>query len=252
MPSTLAPGEAPTAPLRGELRYGLELTRLLVDREFVRPSRQAAPSTVLLVPGFMAGDQSLGVLAGWLRRRGSHAATAGILLNTDCAERAVAVIESRLEQLAERLDRRVVLIGQSRGGELARVAALRNPDLVSSLVMLGSPVLSPLSVAPAVLRTVRSVARLGDLGVPWMLSAECGHGPCCAAFRDDLQAPMPPAVRSVSIYSRSDGIVSWEACLDRTAEHVEVDSSHCGMAVNADVYRVLASILDQEDPRWTG
>jgi pimeloyl-ACP methyl ester carboxylesterase len=246
MPSTLARGEAPTAPLRGELRYGLELTRLLVDREFLRPSRQSAPSTVLLVPGFMAGDQSLGVLAQWLRRRGSRAATVGIWLNTDCAERAVGLIELRLAQLAERFDRRVVLIGQSRGGELARVAAVRNPELVSSLVMLGSPVLSPLSVAPAVLRTVRSVARLGDLGVPRMLSAECGNGQCCAMFRGDLQAPMPPAVRGVSIYSRSDGIVSWEACLDRTAEHVEVESSHCGMSVNAEVYRVLASILDEE------
>jgi len=252
MTSTLAPGAAPTAPLRGELRYGLELARLLVHPEFLRPSPQTSPSTVLLVPGFMAGDQSLGVLAGWLRRRGSRTATAGIWLNSDCAERAVGHIESRLERLTERSDRRLLLIGQSRGGELARVVAVRNPDLVGTLVMLGSPVLNPLSVAPAVLRTVRSVARLGDLGVPWMLSRECGDGPCCAAFREDLEAPMPPTVRAVSIYSRSDGIVSWEACLDRSAEHVEVESSHCGMSVNAEVYRVLAKALDQEGSRWTG
>jgi pimeloyl-ACP methyl ester carboxylesterase len=252
MTSTLAPGAAPTAPLRGELRYGLELARLLVDPEFLRPSRQTSPSTVLLVPGFMAGDQSLGVLAGWLRRRGSRTATAGIWLNSDCAERAVGQIESRLERLTERYDRRVLLIGQSRGGELARVVAVRNPDLVGTLVMLGSPVVNPLSVAPAVLRTVRSVARLGDLGVPGMFSRECGDGPCCAAFREDLEAPMPPTVRAVSVYSRSDGIVSWEACLDRSAEHVEVESSHCGMSVNVEVYRVLAKTLDQEASRWTG
>lgn len=252
MTSTLAPGAAPTAPLRGELRYGLELARLLVDPEFLRPSRQTSPSTVLLVPGFMAGDQSLGVLAGWLRRCGSRTATAGIWLNSDCAERAVAQIESRVEQLAERYERRVHLIGQSRGGELARVVAVRNPDLVGTLVMLGSPVLNPLNVGPAVLRTVRSVARLGDLGVPGMFSRECGDGPCCAAFREDLEAPMPPTVRAVSVYSRSDGIVSWEACLDRSAEHVEVESSHCGMSVNVEVYRVLAKTLDQEASRWTG
>ena len=59
-------------------------------------------------------------------------------------------------------------------------------------------------------------------------------------------------VRAVSIYSRSDGIVSWEACLDRSAEHVEVESSHAGMSVNAEVYRVLAGILDQKEARWTG
>jgi pimeloyl-ACP methyl ester carboxylesterase len=200
----------------------------------------------------MAGDQSLRVLAGWLGRRGSRTARAGILLNTDCAERAMGGIESRLRRLADRADSRVVLIGQSRGGELARVVALRNPDLVSTLVMLGSPVLNPLSVGPAVLGAVRGVARLGDLGVPGMLSSECGDGPCCAAFREDLQAPLSPAVRAVAIYSRSDGIVSWEACLDPSAEHVEVESSHAGMSVNAQVYRELARILDQKGHQWTG
>src|SRR5436190_23963086 len=107
------------------------------------------------------------------------------------APAAVGGIESRLRRLAERADGRVVLIGQSRGGELARVVALRNPDLVSTLVMLGAPVLDPLSVGSAVLGAVRSVARLGDLGVPRMFSSECGDGQCCAAFREDLQAPLP-------------------------------------------------------------
>jgi pimeloyl-ACP methyl ester carboxylesterase len=200
----------------------------------------------------MAGDQSLGVLASWLRRRGSRTARSGMLLNTDCAERTAGRIESRLQRFAERADGPVVLIGQSRGGELARVVALRNPDLVSALVMLGSPVLDPLSVGPAVLEAVRSVARLGDLGVPGMFSSECGHGPCCATFRDDLQAPLPSGMRAVAIYSRSDGIVSWHACLDPYAEHVEVESSHTGMSVHLGVYRVLAAILDQEADRWTG
>lgn len=252
MPSPLAPGEAPVAPLRGELRYSLELARLLADRDFRRPSQSPSDSAVLLVPGFMAGDQSLGVLAGWLRRRGSRTARAGMLLNTDCAERAMGGIESRLRRLAERAERRIVLVGQSRGGELARVAAVRNPGLVSTLVMLGSPVLDPLSVGPTVLEAVRSVARIGNLGVPGMLSTECRDGPCCAAFREDLEAPLPAAVRAAAIYSRSDGIVSWQACLDPCAEHVEVESSHVGMSVNLGVYRVLARILDQEEDRWTG
>lgn len=175
-----------------------------------------------------------------------------MLLNADCAERAVGGIESRLRQLAARAERPVVVIGQSRGGELARVVALRNSDLVSSVVMLGSPVLDPLSIGPAVRGTVRLLARLGDAGVPGMFSTECRDGACCAAFRTDLQAPLPPAVHAVSIYSRSDGIVSWEACLDPSAEQVEVESSHCGMSVNLDVYRVLARILDRKEEQWTG
>jgi triacylglycerol lipase len=252
MPSPLAPGQAPAIPLRGELRYGLELARLLADRDLHRRGGRWSDPAVLLVPGFLAGDQSLSVLAAWLRRGGARTAGAGMWLNADCAERAAAAIESRLRRLAERAERPVMLIGQSRGGELARVVALRNPDLVSTLVMLGSPVLDPLSVGPAVLGAVRTVARLGDLGVPGVLSSECGDGACCAAFRDDLRAPLPPDVRAVAIYSRSDGIVSWQACLDPAAEQLEVESSHVGMSVNARVYRELARILDEEAARWSG
>jgi hypothetical protein len=117
--------------------------------------------------------------------------------------------------------------------------------------MLGSPVLDPLSVGPTVLRAVRSVARLGDLGVPGAFSSQCGAGACCATFRDDLQAPLPPAVRAVAIYSRSDGVVSWRACLDACADQVEVESSHSGMAVNRAVYQVLAEVLEKEENRWS-
>jgi triacylglycerol lipase len=243
-------GESVDLPLQGELRYGLELARLLGDPAFLRPARQAEAPPVLLVPGFMAGDASLAVLGGWLRRRGSRTASAGIRLNVDCAERVVKRLEIRLRTLAESAGRPAVVIGQSRGGELARVLAVRSPDAVRTLVMLGSPVIEPLSVGRPVLSAVRSVARLGDLGIPGLFSTRCADGECCAAFREDLRARLPADVRAVAIYSRSDGIVSWRACLDPDAHHVEVESSHGGMSVNRAVYRVLAQIL--EDPAWSG
>ncbi len=249
---TISVEELPTAPLFGELRYGFELAGLLATREFRRPAGSSEGPPVLLVPGFMAGDSSLSVLGDWLRRRGSRVARSGILLNSDCSERTMAGIESRLQRLAEGAGGRVALIGQSRGGALARVAAQRRPDLVGALVMLGSPVRAPLCVDPLVLGTLRSVARLGDLGVPRMLSSECHDGSCCAEFREDLLAPLDPDVRAVAIYSRSDAIVAWQACLDPCAEHVEVASSHTGMSVNQQVYGVLAKVLDEEAERWSG
>jgi triacylglycerol lipase len=244
-------GEVVDLPLLGELRYGLELTRLVCDPAFLRPGRQADAPPVLLVPGFMAGDASLAVLRGWLRRRGSRTWSAGMRLNVDCRERAVRRLEVRLRNLAEATGRRAVVIGQSRGGELARVLAVRNPGAVSTLVMLGSPVVEPVSVGRAVLSALRSVARLGDLGVPGMFSNRCADGDCCAAFRADIRAPLTPDVRAVAIYSRSDGIVSWRACLDPDARQVEVESSHTGMSVNLAVYRILAEILEDE-PAWSG
>ncbi|HET7046985.1 MAG TPA: alpha/beta fold hydrolase [Solirubrobacteraceae bacterium] len=244
-------GEPVDLPVRGELRYGLELARLVCDRAFLRPGRRVDAPPVLLVPGLMAGDASLAMLRGWLRRRGSCTSLAGMRLNVDCAERAVGRLEVRLRSLAESTGQRVVLIGQSRGGELARVLAVRNPDAVRTLVMLGSPVLDPLSVGRPVLTALRSVARLGDLGVPGTLTTECADGECCEAFREHVRARLAPDVRVVAIYSRSDGIVSWRACLDPGARQVEVESSHAGMSVNHEVYRVLAEILEEETA-WSG
>lgn len=245
-------GDPVEVPWREELRYGLELAQLCADPEFLRPRRRGHAPPVLLVPGFMAGDRSLGALRGWLRRRGSSTEAAGIRLNVNCGERTVRSIEGRLRRLVEQAERPALLIGQSRGGELARVVAVRNPDAVSALVMLGSPVLHPLSVGPGVLRLVRSVARLGDLGLPGVFSSQCGGGACCARYRKDLRAPLPASVRGVAVYSRRDGVVSWRACLDPWARQIEVDSSHSGMSVNRAVYRVLGDILEDEERRWTG
>jgi triacylglycerol lipase len=244
---------SPVAPLWGELRYGAELARLLADRELHSPRRRSDAQPVMLVPGFMAGDRSLTVMRRWLRRRGHPVSMSGMRVNVDCAERIVTRLDVQLHDLVERCGRPVVLIGQSRGGALARALAVRNPERVSAVVMLGSPVCDSLAVSAQVLRTVRWLARLGDLRVPGLFSTSCRDGECCAAFRADLAAPLAPGVQTVAIHSRSDGIVDWRACLDPHGEQVEVDSSHCGMSVNPAVYRVLDRVLDATGERaWNG
>jgi pimeloyl-ACP methyl ester carboxylesterase len=197
------------------------------------------PRTVMLIPGFLAGDTSLTVLAAWLRRRGHAVSGSGIRINTGCGGRELA----RLEALLETLDTPVILIGQSRGGTFARALAARHPDAIDAVVMLGSPIRDPLAVSQGVLNTVRAVARLGDFGVPGLFSSECLDGACCAEFRALLEAPLDPRVRGLALYSRSDGIVNWRACLDPAAECIEVEGSHCGMGVNPHVYRELERLL---------
>lgn len=237
----------------GEARYGLELARLMAGPELRRVRRRPGAQPVLLIPGFMAGDASLGLLRSWLRRRGHRVAMSGIRVNAGCAEETVDRLHAQVQAFATKCGGPVTLIGQSRGGTLARAVAVRAPESVSALVMLGAPVLEPLAVSAPVLRALRSVARLGDAGVPGLLSSACGDGPCCEPFRRDLAAPLPAGVHAVAIYTRSDGIVDWRACLDPQAEQIEVDSSHCGMAVNAEVYRVLERVLaTREEDTWSG
>jgi triacylglycerol lipase len=246
-------GAPPVAPLWGELRYSAELTRLLADPALRSPRRREHAPPALLIPGFMAGDSSLLVMRQWLRRRGHRVAMSGMRANVDCAERIVTRLQAQLAALADRHGRPVVLIGQSRGGALARALAVREPERVTGLVMLGSPVCDPLAVAPPVLRTVSWLARLGDLRVPGLFSTSCRDGACCASFNGQLAAPLDPAIVSLAIHSRSDGIVDWRACLDPHVEQVEVDSSHCGMSVNPDVYRALDRMLDTAgEDAWNG
>jgi triacylglycerol lipase len=244
---------SPVAPVWGELRYSGELVRLLSDGALRAPRRRTNAPPVLLIPGFMAGDNSLGVMRHWLRRRGHRVSMSGMRVNVGCAERIVTRLQAQLERFAEDCDGPVVLIGQSRGGALARALAVRDPQSVSGLVMLGSPVRDGLAVSPSVLRTVRWLARLGDLGVPGVFSTSCKDGDCCEAFGEDLAAPLSQEIQAVAMYSRSDGIVDWRACLDPYAEQVEVDSSHCGMSVHPQVYRVLERVLDGSmEAAWSG
>ena len=47
----------------------------------------------------------------------------------------------------------------------------------------------------------------------------------------------------MSIYSRGDGVVWWEACVVPYARNVEVTGSHVGLAFNRKAYRAVAEAL---------
>jgi triacylglycerol lipase len=231
-------------PMWREGRVWLEAAALLRDPIY-RGEEMAdgRGQPVLLIPGFLAGDDSLSLMTRWLRRTGHHTSKAGIRSNIGCSGAAIERLETRLEKLVERQGRRAAIIGQSRGGTFAKVLAARRPDLVSGVLMLGTPQVDPLAVHPLVRAQLLLVGALGTLGAPGLLRHACLEGDCCADFWETYAGPLPKGVGCVSVYSRSDGIVDWHACLDPCAEHVEVRSSHVGMAVHKDVYRVIADSL---------
>jgi triacylglycerol lipase len=204
---------------------------------------------VLLVPGFLAGDGSLGLMTQWLRRTGHHTCKAGIRLNVNCSGRAVDALEQRLERLVERQGRPAAIIGQSRGGTFAKALAQRRPELVSGIVTLGTPHLAPLRIHPLVMAQVIAVGTIGTLGAPGLFRRSCMKGDCCSGFREACMAPLPHHVAFVSVYSRRDGIVDWRACLHPDAEQVEVRAPHLGMGLNPGTYRAGAAARAHVRPR---
>ena len=197
-------------PLWREAFVGLEAAALLRDPVFRGDGvSDGGGRPVLLIPGCMAGDGSLSLMAGWLKRTGHRPSRAGMWANVDCAGGVVPRLEERLERLV------------AEQGQRAAIA-----------------------VHPLVRLQVEAVSRLGSLGAPGLFRRECLAGECCASFWEDLAAPLARDVACVSVYSKRDGIVDWQACLDPYATaSVEIRASHCGMAVSPAAWRAVADAL---------
>ena len=227
-----------------ETRWTLELARLLVDpvlRGEGIPRGDGRP--VLLMPGFLAGDQTLAVMAGWLRRIGYRPHVCGFVANVDCSGRALDRVERRVAALHERYGRRVALVGHSRGGHFSRAAGARNPERVSHAISLGADLSAmfaisvPTKVAVAAVRRGMRITRRAQ-------SEHCLSDRCTCAFTLGYAAPFPTEhVRLTSIFSKGDGVVRWRSSVVPEACCVEVTGSHVGLAFNRKAYRAIAEAL---------
>src|SRR3954453_12905146 len=93
---SLLPAIPRIPPLWRESRIGLEaaaLRRSPVYGGLGVPPGERRP--VLLIPGFMAGDLSLGTMSSWLRRAGYCTHRTGIRANFACSEEACQRLEAR-------------------------------------------------------------------------------------------------------------------------------------------------------------
>lgn len=227
-----------------ETRWILEAWRLSVDPVFLFPRGVARGDgrPVVLIPGFLAGDQTLSALALWLHRAGYRPSVAGFVTNTDCSDRAYDRVLRAVRRAHERHGRRVAVIGHSRGGHYVRALAADHPELVSHAVSVGSDLNGMLGISiptqAAVTGTRLALTALGRGRRPGCFTLFCDC-PFAQAFR----GPVAPGVRLTSIYSREDGVVAWEGCVVDGADNVEVTGSHVGLIANRKVYRAIAAAL---------
>ena len=207
---------------------------------------RADSKIVMLIPGFMAGDATLIPLAHFLRLLGHRTVFSGITSNSRCPRDTLKDLTKRLTRAHDRFGQRIVLIGQSLGGVYARALARDNPDLVERAITLGSPIRRPRDYANhAVANIATSVAVLrGKANGCLSESCECG-----LRITDEAPVDVPITV----VYSRTDGVVHWQSCVDRSGlknvENVEILGSHCGMAVNVEAFRVIADRLEMRRRR---
>ncbi|MDB5945962.1 MAG: hypothetical protein JWQ33_988, partial [Ramlibacter sp.] len=132
--------------------------------------------------------------------------------------------------------RKVSLVGWSLGGIFAREIAKRAPDAVRTVITLGTP--------------FASLGGANHAGTLYkLLNGDVSQ--ITAALEARLRKS--PPVPTTSIYSKSDGIVSWRGCIEKRSaqtESVEVDASHLGMVNHPEVLRIVADRLAQPEGRW--
>jgi hypothetical protein len=145
-------------------------------------------------------------------------------------------LDDRVRELYKLHGRKVSLVGWSLGGLYAREIAKRCPRAVRQVITLGTPfaALSGGNHAGTVFK---------------LLNKERAHLPPELEFRLRQCPPVP----TTSVYSKSDGIVSWRGCIEKKsdrAENVEVDTSHLGMISHPQVLRIVVDRLAQPEGKW--
>lgn len=220
------------------------------DFEKALPHGGDGPTTridrqVLVVPGFGFGDAATLPMQIALRRAGFRVVRSHILANIRCSDRAV----DRLAEVAQRAvaadhGQRLMVVGHSRGGMLARGLGARHPELVSTVVSLGAPLNDEFAFyeIPQPMVGVLKVVHQRD---PELRARQCVTRECTCPYMQAVHKPFPDDVELISFYTTSDGIVDWRACVVPGAENVEVSGSHLGMGLKPDtVGLVVRRLID--------
>jgi len=193
---------------------------------------------VYLLPGFMADGESMAMLGRWLGGLGYNAIPWGLGRNVGPRGILMTRLIATVRGLAREHRQPVSLIGHSLGGVFAREIAKVIPKQIRQVITLGSP--------------FRQTDANGAAGVLRLVEMAAGKK------ADDLQRKIndlsrPAPVPSTAIYSRSDGIANWKACIEEEApytDNIEVYASHSGMSSNPTVYYAIGDRLAQPAGKW--
>jgi pimeloyl-ACP methyl ester carboxylesterase len=211
-----------------ELRLPIDVIRWAPSWLVMKSGRAAQPRTALLLPGFGAGPRSMRLMESFLRRRGHRARDWGLGSNTGDVRQQRAKFAGVVADAIAAHGEPVVLVGWSLGGYIAREYAREHPGEVRKVVTLGSPVIGG----------ARYTAT-----ADWYRSQGYDLAEIEQAIKNRYATPLRVPV--TAIYSKRDGIVAWQACIDRwspNVRHIEVSETHVGLGFAP---RVLAIVADE-------
>jgi pimeloyl-ACP methyl ester carboxylesterase len=199
--------------------------------------------SVLVLPGFTAGDRSTAVLRRTLRELGYNAHPWRMGQNLGMGHDLRERLRARVAELVERRDAKLSIVGWSLGGIYAREIAKAAPDLVRQVITLGSPF--------ADINRANHARAIFD----FFSRGQASRDEAAERRRESFAARLrlPPSVPTTAIFTKTDGVVHWRACLEQEgpfAENIEVSGSHCGLGMNSTVLFAVADRLSQPESAW--
>ena len=222
------------------VRMATEMAALMATWPWLVKQPRGDGHPVLVLPGFTAGDASTLIMRRFLRELG-YDVLAWDLGNNTGESYLVPRLYKRINTIIKTTDAPFSIIGQSLGGVFARELARSFPSHVRSVITLGSPFATRDGEG-----TNGLVRRMFERSINIRPAERVRVGLLPHGSRS-------PPVPTTAIYSRGDGIVSWQLCKEAAgpiSENVEVLGSHTGMSLNPLVYWILADRLAQPLGGW--
>ena len=203
-----------------------------------KPS-EANPQHVIVYPGLAAGDASTRPLRAFLEDLGYtvHGWYQG--MNRGPGRGVLARLQEQLTAVNRDSKQPVSLIGWSLGGVYARELSKLQPNAVRNVITLGTP----FAQSPRSTNATRVYSLLSGERLPDELTQR--------------QLAEAPPVPCTSVYSKTDGVVAWQASIQKPSkdnaciENVEVFASHLGIGVNAAAWYAIADRLAQPKGKWS-
>ena len=227
--------------LVAEPRALLESTSVLFNKNLWSSVPNGNGEPIVVLPGLGTNDLSTAPLRFFLKKIGYQPYGWELGINRGFVPSYEERLLRHLRKLFLKHGQKIKLIGWSMGGIYARELAKMDPHVISQVITMGSPFSGG--------KTQKTNAAI---------AYRILNGQKIRATHDSRANYMSqsPPVPSTAIYSKTDGIVCWQYCMEygeeECLESIEVKGSHLGFGINSMVWTILADRLAQNPNHWQG